>query len=123
MVKILIVDDEPRIRELIREHLEHAGYECEDASDGSAALVALQKGGQLVGHLLVDLRLRLAGRFHHRARVAGEGLQLIADRPFERQGHPVADRLGERRQGLGNLIRGASAVALIGGHHRPRSEV
>ncbi len=45
MVKILIVDDEPRIRELIREHLEHAGYECEDASDGSAALVALQKGG------------------------------------------------------------------------------
>ncbi|MDL2325247.1 response regulator transcription factor [Ruminococcaceae bacterium OttesenSCG-928-A16] len=45
MVKILIVDDEPRIRELIREHLEHAGYECEEAADGSAALVALAKGG------------------------------------------------------------------------------
>lgn len=45
MVKILIVDDEPRIRELIREHLEHAGYECEEAGDGSAALVALGKGG------------------------------------------------------------------------------
>ncbi len=30
MVKILIVDDEPRIRELIRQHLEHAGYECEE---------------------------------------------------------------------------------------------
>ena len=26
MAKILIVDDEPRIRELIREHLEHEGW-------------------------------------------------------------------------------------------------
>ncbi len=45
MIKILIVDDEPRIRELIRQHLEHAGYACEEAPDGSAALVALGKGG------------------------------------------------------------------------------
>ena len=45
MVKVLIVDDEPRIRELIRQHLEHAGYECEEAGDGSAALVALEKNG------------------------------------------------------------------------------
>ena len=29
MAKILIVDDEPRIRELIREHLQYAGYTCE----------------------------------------------------------------------------------------------
>ncbi len=28
MAKILIVDDEPRIRELIEEHLEHEGYQC-----------------------------------------------------------------------------------------------
>lgn len=45
MVKILIVDDEVRIRELIRQHLEHAGFECEEAGDGSAALVALSRGG------------------------------------------------------------------------------
>ncbi len=45
MVKILIVDDEPRIRELIRQHLEHVGYVCEEAGDGSAALVSLAKGG------------------------------------------------------------------------------
>jgi two-component system response regulator ResD len=44
MVKVLIVDDEPRIRELIRQHLEHAGYACDEAADGSAALVALGKG-------------------------------------------------------------------------------
>ena len=31
MAKILIVDDEPRIRELIRENLQYAGYACEEA--------------------------------------------------------------------------------------------
>lgn len=45
MIKILIADDEPRIRELIKEHLEHAGYECEEAADGSAALSIVAKGG------------------------------------------------------------------------------
>ena len=45
MAKILIVDDEPRIRELIREHLQHAGYECDEATDGSAALAKLMVGG------------------------------------------------------------------------------
>ena len=41
MANILIVDDEPRIRDLIREHLQHAGYECTEAGDGSAALSIL----------------------------------------------------------------------------------
>lgn len=45
MAKILIVDDEPRIRDLIREHLEHAGYTCAEAGDGSAALSVLSEGG------------------------------------------------------------------------------
>lgn len=45
MAKILIVDDEPRIRDLIREHLQHAGYTCAEASDGTAALTELTQGG------------------------------------------------------------------------------
>lgn len=45
MIKILIADDEPRIRALIRQHLEHEGYACEEAADGSAALAALTAGG------------------------------------------------------------------------------
>ena len=45
MAKILIVDDEPRIRELIHEHLQYAGYICEEAGDGSAALAQLSGGG------------------------------------------------------------------------------
>lgn len=45
MAKILIVDDEPRIRDLIRAHLEHENFTCEEASDGGAALAALSLGG------------------------------------------------------------------------------
>ena len=45
MAKILIVDDKPRIRELIHEHLQYSGYICEEAGDGSAALAQLSGGG------------------------------------------------------------------------------
>lgn len=45
MPTILIVDDEPLIRELISEHLEHAGFACLQAGDGAAALETLERGG------------------------------------------------------------------------------
>ncbi len=41
MAHILIVDDEPRIRSLIREHLEFSGFTCAEATDGSDALAQL----------------------------------------------------------------------------------
>ena len=37
MAKILIVDDEPRIRELIRENLQYSGYTCEEGRMAAAA--------------------------------------------------------------------------------------
>jgi two-component system response regulator ResD len=55
MVNILIADDEPRIRELIREHLEHEGFSCEETADGSATLAALQKGG--IDLVLLDIMM------------------------------------------------------------------
>ena len=44
MAHILIVDDEPLIRDLLRTHLEYAGHTCTEAGDGSAALAALAAG-------------------------------------------------------------------------------
>jgi len=41
--KILIVDDEEKIRELIRMNLELAGYKCDEAEDGEMALEKLNK--------------------------------------------------------------------------------
>lgn len=45
MATILIVDDEPLIRELIQEHLSHEGFDCMEAADGSSALARLGQGG------------------------------------------------------------------------------
>ncbi|MBR3784891.1 MAG: response regulator transcription factor [Firmicutes bacterium] len=38
MYKLLIVDDEPKIREVIREYAEFNGYEVEEAGDGMSAV-------------------------------------------------------------------------------------
>ena len=38
MVRILIVDDELRIREVVKEYAKVSGYECEEASNGAEAL-------------------------------------------------------------------------------------
>ena len=43
MRKFLIVDDEEKIRELIRMNLELAGYKCDEAEDGEMALEKLNK--------------------------------------------------------------------------------
>ena len=42
MAKILIVDDDPHMRELVRLFLEPEGFEIEEASDGVEALAALE---------------------------------------------------------------------------------
>jgi len=38
MYKLLVVDDEPKIREVIREYAEFNGYEVEEAEDGMSAV-------------------------------------------------------------------------------------
>src|SRR5690625_3526823 len=38
MIKILIVDDEPKIRTVVKEYAKVSGYECDEASDGLEAL-------------------------------------------------------------------------------------
>lgn len=55
MIQILIVDDEPLIRNLIREHLTHAGFACQEATDGSAALAVLANGG--VDLVILDIMM------------------------------------------------------------------
>jgi len=55
MKKILIVDDEEAIRELIKMNLEIAGYECLEASDGAIALDMLNKNN--IDLALLDIML------------------------------------------------------------------
>src|SRR5579872_5716535 len=41
-VRVLVVEDEPNIRELVCLHLRHEGYTCEPLADGQAALARTQ---------------------------------------------------------------------------------
>lgn len=45
MRKILIADDEDKIREVIREYVEFEGYETDEAADGMEAVEKCRKGG------------------------------------------------------------------------------
>jgi DNA-binding NtrC family response regulator len=54
-VKILVVDDEDYIRELVRHALEGAGFEVDEASDGKTALTMLRQYPYNV--IITDLRL------------------------------------------------------------------
>lgn len=38
MIKVLIVDDEIKIREVVKEYAKVSGYECDEASDGNEAI-------------------------------------------------------------------------------------
>ncbi|HTS15852.1 MAG TPA: response regulator, partial [Candidatus Sulfotelmatobacter sp.] len=43
MRTVLVVDDEPRIAQLARDYLEHAGYAVLVAADGEAALATARR--------------------------------------------------------------------------------
>ena len=79
MAKILIVDDEPRIRELIREHLEHEGFQCEEATDGSAALAALAASGADL--VILDIMMPFVEEYDKLAGLEG-GADVYVVKPF-----------------------------------------
>ena len=53
--RILVVDDEPRVRKLIEIHLGRRGYEVVGANDGNEALDALQR--QPFALIVTDLHM------------------------------------------------------------------
>ena len=55
MSKILIVDDEPAIVELLEEHLRSEGYDTEHAFSGEEALVVLERS--IPDLVILDLML------------------------------------------------------------------
>ena len=53
--RVLIVDDEPRLRQVLARLMTRDGFECSDAADGAAALAALEQ--ESVPLVLSDLRM------------------------------------------------------------------
>lgn len=54
--KILIADDEPRLRELVRDLLEREGYAVEEADDGAVAVEALRRSPD-IALILMDVMM------------------------------------------------------------------
>ncbi len=57
--KILIIDDEPEVREVLRIHLESADYNVIEASDGEEGVNLMKSGSNLlqVGMIICDIRM------------------------------------------------------------------
>jgi CheY-like chemotaxis protein len=43
--RVLVIDDDPSVREVVRYLLEDFGYDCETAADGPRGLARFQEGG------------------------------------------------------------------------------
>jgi two-component system response regulator MprA len=43
--RLLIVDDDPKLRQFLRQELKLEGYDCEEAASGQEALLAIRGGG------------------------------------------------------------------------------
>ncbi|MCR4807385.1 MAG: response regulator transcription factor [Lachnospiraceae bacterium] len=60
--KILVVDDEPEIRNFLRLYLENEGYKVLEAGNGSDALAMMEKGG--ISLCLLDVMMPGIDGFH-----------------------------------------------------------
>lgn len=60
---ILVVDDEPAVRRLVRRIIEHAGWRYFEADDGESALAMVQESEATLDVVLTDLQMpRIGGR-------------------------------------------------------------
>jgi len=57
--RVLIMDDEPDVRKVVRLHLEKAGYEVMEAEDGEKAIKEIQRGENpiLMDTIICDIRM------------------------------------------------------------------
>jgi CheY-like chemotaxis protein len=72
MLPILIVDDNPQIRLLVRKLLSRRGFQVIEAGDGPTALASLRSTGGAVGALLTDIEMNGMSGIELAGRIAAE---------------------------------------------------
>ena len=83
MPKVLIVDDSPSIRLLIRANLELAGFEVDEAEDGAACIEVLRACSELPDVVTLDVMMPKQGGIATAAairsdpRTAGLGIVMV----------------------------------------------
>ncbi|MDI7276649.1 MAG: response regulator, partial [Anaerolineae bacterium] len=73
---VLIVDDDPPIREMLTDFLREEGYEILLASDGAGALDLLRKSAERIDLALLDVRLPDVQGLEILRAMADKGLEL-----------------------------------------------
>jgi two-component system, chemotaxis family, chemotaxis protein CheY len=126
MARVLIVDDEPTIRELLREALEHAGHTVAEAADGAAAVALARTATFDVAILDVVMPVMggLEALMDLRRRQPALGVIVISGtaqtdaQPFTR----LVERLGVRHVFTKPLViqEILAAIAEIGPTKKPR---
>ena len=90
--RILVVDDEPAIRETMRMILEYEGYECLTAGSGAEGLTAVEKDAPDLVFLQSTEELHLQGQ-RHLSDLVEEQRALVGGLE---QARTVLDSAGER---------------------------
>lgn len=76
-IHVLVVDDEPLVRSLVRRLLERRGYSVEEASDGRAGLTALERGAFDVVLLDVTMPDLDGAEVVRRVRATGSKIPIV----------------------------------------------
>ena len=94
VIRILIVDDEKPICDLIDMNLSAAGYQCESVQDGLEAIARIEKGG--LDLILLDIMLPGADGYDILDYIRPMGIPVI----FITAKHEVKDRVKGLKLGL-----------------------
>jgi CheY-like chemotaxis protein len=102
-VRILIVEDEPRLRDLIGRSLIREGYEVDSAADGAEGFEKAKSGGFDV--IVLDVMLPTMSGLEISMRLRRQGVDVPILMLTARDA--VDDRVGGARRGSGRLPRQA----------------
>jgi two-component system chemotaxis response regulator CheY len=72
MKRVLVVDDSPMVRELVRSTLEGGGFEAVEASDGGDALAKLESDAE-IALVISDVNMPVMGGLDFLDRFVGSG--------------------------------------------------
>ena len=114
--KILVVDDNPSIRDLLRLILEGSGYEVSEAQHGWSAIAQMQ--GSLPDLVMADMMMpimdgeRLIRTLRSNSRTACVPILVLTSNPNTRQGTSKADAVVGKPFNRAHLL--ATVKSLLG---------
>ena len=107
---LLVIDDEPKIRQIYRHYLEEHGYRIIEARDGNAGLNILRKGDE-IALVILDLAMpkRSGFEIYEQIRKEFPGMKILVASVFSRNDQrsflPEADEYYDKSEDAAELVR------------------